>query len=409
MIGFGRKPRICIVGGGFAGLNAAQQLKSSRYDVTVIDLSPHIEWLPNIHEIISGVKKGDELRLNRAILLRRHGHRFVMRKAVEMSSSFVTLDNGDRIAFDICIVATGSVDNAFGVPGADRHVLPMKTVEQCQQIAKRLHRATLGHRTCRVAVVGGGVEGVEAFGEILRTYRQRPQFEFTIVDSAERLLDRCPGNLDGTIRSHTDRYRVGYELGKRVEEVDPEGICFDDGSALESDLIIWSGGSAPNPFLSQSCLTQTPNEWAAVNGAFQSRNRENVFIIGDAAQPDGMALSKQAFHAIDMGKCAAHNVERLLAGKPLKEFTPGHKPQVVTFGDMDTFMLFKDFALSSSVLGVAKEAIYTMGLLQMSPPKSARDVLHSLDLLQKSVRRVYLPTINPFSLIDKLPKAKLLS
>ncbi|HEX4937904.1 MAG TPA: NAD(P)-binding protein, partial [Candidatus Kapabacteria bacterium] len=70
MIGFGRKPRICIVGGGFAGLNAAQQLKSSRYDVTVIDPSPHIEWLPNIHEIISGVKKGDELRLNRAILLR---------------------------------------------------------------------------------------------------------------------------------------------------------------------------------------------------------------------------------------------------------------------------------------------------------------------------------------------------
>ena len=76
MFGKQIKPKIVIVGGGFAGLNAAQQLKSTRYDVTVIDPSPHIEWLPNIHEIISGVKKGDELRLNRNILVRRLGTAF---------------------------------------------------------------------------------------------------------------------------------------------------------------------------------------------------------------------------------------------------------------------------------------------------------------------------------------------
>ena len=370
---------------------------------------PHIEWLPNIHEIISGVKKGDELRLNRAILLRRLGHKFVMRRATEMTSSFVMLDNGDRLAFDVCIVATGSVDTTYGIAGADKHALPMKSVEQCQVIARRLHRASLSHRTCRVTVVGGGIEGVEAFGEILRAYRHRPQFEFNVVDASDRLLSHCPGNLDGSIREHTDRYRVHYDLGKAVEEVDAEGICFADGSALESDITIWSGGVAPNPFLAQAHLTDNVDEWALVNGTFQSRNRENVFIIGDAAKPDGVELSKQAFHAIDMGKCAAHNVERLLAGKMLKDFTPSHKPQVVTFGDMDTYMVFKDFALSSSVLGVAKEAIYTLGLLQMAPPKSAKDLLHSLDLLQKSVRRVYLPAVNPLSLLDKLPKSKLLS
>ena len=409
MFGIGQKPRVVIVGGGFAGLNAAQQLKSSRYDVTVVDPSPHIEWLPNIHEIISGVKKGDELRLNRAILLRRLGHKFVMRRATEMTSSFVMLDNGDRLVFDVCIVATGSVDTTYGIAGADKHTLPMKSVEQCQVIARRLHRASLSHRTCRVTVVGGGIEGVEAFGEILRAYRHRPQFEFNVVDASDRLLSHCPGNLDGSIREHTDRYRVHYDLGKTVEEVDAEGICFADGSALESDITIWSGGVAPNPFLAQAHLTDNADEWAPVNGTFQSRNRENVFIIGDAAKPDGVELSKQAFHAIDMGKCAAHNVERLLAGKTLKDFTPSHKPQVVTFGDMDTYMVFKDFALSSSVLGVAKEAIYTLGLLQMAPPKSAKDLLHSLDLLQKSVRRVYLPAVNPLSLLDKLPKSKLLS
>jgi NADH dehydrogenase FAD-containing subunit len=229
------------------------------------------------------------------------------------------------------------------------------------------------------------------------------------VDSADRLLSHCPGNLDGAIRRHTDRLRVEYGLGKKVEEVDAEGICFTDGSALESDITLWSGGAAPNPFLAQAHLTDAPGRWADVNGTFQSRQRENVFIIGDAAQPQGMELSKQAFHAIDMGKAAAQNVERLLAGKALRDFTPSSKPQVVTFGDLDTFMVFRDFALSSGVLGAAKEAIYTMGLWQLAPPKNAKDLLHSLDLLQKSVRRVYLPTVNPFSLLDKLPKSKVLS
>lgn len=408
MFGVSRKPRVVIVGGGFAGLNAAQQLKASRYDVTVIDPSPHIEWLPNIHEIISGAKKGDELRLNRAILIRRLGHRFVMQRAQGLTSQFVDLADGQRIPFDVCIVATGSVSGIQGIAGADRHVLPTKSVEQCQQIARRLHRASLSHRTCRVTVVGGDIDGVEAFGEVLRAYRYRPQFEFTVVDGAGRLLSHCPGNLDGAIRDHTRGLRVEYDLGKQVEEVDAEGICFTDGSALQSDITIWAGPPAPNPFLAEAQLVEAPGQWAQVDGTFQSRLRENVFIIGDAVQPPKAGVPHQ-FQAVDMGKAAAQNVERLLAGRSLHYFSPSSKPQVVTFGDLDTFMVFRDFALSSGVLGVAKEALFTLGLWQMAPPKNARDLLNSLDRLQKSVRRVYLPTANPFALLNKLPKSRLLS
>ncbi len=409
MFGVRKRPKIVIVGGGFAGLNAAQQLKANRYEVTVIDPSSHIEWLPNIHEILSGAKKGDELRLNRNILVRRLGHRFLQNRAMEMSSSAVLLDNGMQIPFDVCIVATGSVDSTSGIEGADQFAMPMKSVDQCKAIARRLVRASYSHRTTRVAVVGAGIEGVEALGEVMRTYRHRPQFEFKVIDSAEHMLQRCPGSLDGEIRSHTNGYRVEYHLGNKVESVDHEGVCLEGGGAVESDITIWSAGAAPNGFLQRSYLTDSPSEWAQVNNCFQSEARENVFIIGDAANPDGQNLSKQAFHAIDMGKCAARNTERLLQGKALRPYKPSAKPQVVTFGDMDTFMLFKDFAVSSAVLGVAKEAVYTMGLLQMAPPKSAKDVIHTLDILQKSARRVYLPTVNPFSLMNKLQKSKVLS
>ena len=82
---------------------------------------------------------------------------------------------------------------------------------------------------------------------------------------------------------------------------------------------------------------------------------------------------------------------------------------MVTFGDLDTFMLFKDFAVSSSVLGVAKEAIYTLGVLQLAPPKSGKDLINALDRLQRSARKVYLPAFNPLSLLSKFPKSQFLS
>ncbi len=71
------RPRVVIVGANFAGLTAAMHLDSDRYDVTVVDRSPWFEWLPNVHELLSGVKKPADLRLPRRRLLARAGHRFI--------------------------------------------------------------------------------------------------------------------------------------------------------------------------------------------------------------------------------------------------------------------------------------------------------------------------------------------
>ncbi len=70
------RPRVAIVGANFGGMAAAQQL-DDEFDVTVIDRSTWFEWLPNIHELLSGTKRPQDLRLPRARLLKRARHRFV--------------------------------------------------------------------------------------------------------------------------------------------------------------------------------------------------------------------------------------------------------------------------------------------------------------------------------------------
>lgn len=401
------KPRVCIVGAGFAGLNAAQQLKAAHYEVVIIDPQPYLEWLPNVHEIISGVKSGEELRLDRRRIIERLGHRFEQARAVELNAAAVTLDSGKIIPFDACVVSIGGVQNDFGISGAADHAIGMKSVEDCQHIAKKLRMGSLGHKTTRVTVVGAGIEGVEALGEALRAYRYKPQFEFYVVDSKKKLLAGCAGNLDSQVKHHVRDFSVDFALGQRVAEVHKEGVQLASGKVIHSDVTIWSGGVAPNPLLYNSRLAETPDQWGHVNSAFQSRHYENVFIIGDAAQAP-KPIAKQAFHAIDMGKLAGQNVISYLNGSRLRRYEPSAKPQVVTFGDMDTFMVFRGFSVSSSVLGAAKEAIYTLGLLQLSPPDNPKDFLRSVDLLQKSLRKVYLPTMNPLNVAAKLPKLKFL-
>ncbi|MCG8317615.1 MAG: FAD-dependent oxidoreductase [Pseudomonadales bacterium] len=401
------RPKVCIVGGGFAGLNAAQQLRGADYDVTVIDPEPFLEWLPNVHEIISGRKRGEELQLDRRRIVERLGHRFELSRVLDINAAAISLENGKILSFDACIVSTGGVRNDLGVAGAAENAISMKSVKDCQLIAKKLRMGSLGHRTTRVTVVGGGIEGVEALGEALRAYRFKPQFEFNLVDINKRVLAGCAGNLDSQVKKHVGGFDVEFSLGQRVAEVDKDTVWLSNGKRIHSDVTIWSAGLAPNPLLFNSHLAENRLQWGHVNNAFQSRHYENVFVVGDAAQTP-QPIAKQAFHAIDMGKLAGENVVRYLKGERLKRYEPSAKPQVVTFGDLDTFMVFNGFSVSSSVLGAAKEAIYTLGLLQLSPPDNPKDFIRSVDLLQKSIRKVYLPTINPLSMVSKLSKMKLL-
>jgi NADH dehydrogenase len=256
-----RRPRVVIVGANFAGIAAAQHL-DGRYAVAVIDRSPWFEWLPNIHELLSGVKRPADLRLPRARLVTRAGHRFVRAEVVRIDSAAgaVITSTRRRFPFDACIVAVGGVlrrhRGARGDPAS-------------------LWRPQGDHRE-----PGGG--GVAADAELSRNHRPR-----------------CATTLR--------EVRGPFPTGSRVTKVTPTRVHVTGGKPLRSDLTIWTGGVKAPPLLRKSGLADRDGQWAPVTQALRSKRHSNVFIIGDAAglpQP----LGKQAYYALQMGMCAAGNV-----------------------------------------------------------------------------------------------------
>jgi NADH dehydrogenase FAD-containing subunit len=371
------RPRIVVVGAGFAGLSAAQRL-DGEFDVTVIDRSAWFEWRPNLHELISRVKRPSDLRLPLARLVSRAGHRFVRGTVTDIDAEGgrVVVSGRRAIDFDACIVAVGGTNDTFGVPGAARYAMPFKSVDDCAAIGRRLAQLARRRGRSSVVIVGGGLEGVEALGEILRKYRRLGKLRVSVVEAGARLLPGTPPTLDARVRRHCEGQDVRFLLGAPVTSVTRARVHLRSGEALPSDLTIWTGGATSPPLLIESGLAADEQRWAPVNGALRSTRFRNAFVAGDAAQLPH-PLGKQAYYAMQMGVAAAENAARVLAGRAPRNFRPSRKPVLIAFGDLDTFLLSGRTVVASPALAAVKEAVFQVTMAQLDPPLGA-DSLRSL-------------------------------
>jgi NADH dehydrogenase len=356
--------RVLIAGGGFAGLSAALALDPEDHDVTLFDPTGWFEWLPNIHELLSGVKTPELLRLPLDRILRRAGHRFVREAVVgiEPGPRRVETARAGGVEYDALVLALGGVDSARGVEGVAPNAFPFKSVAACHRIGRRLARLGSRRKPAHVVIVGGGLEGVEALGEILRRHRG-DRMRLSVVDAEKQLLSDAPPALDAHVRSLCEPYGVAFHLGTKVEAIERDRVILEGGATLPSDLTIWTGGTAPPPLLAEAGLA-APGEWAPVDGSLESERQPGIFVAGDAAELP-TPIDKQAYHALDMGTLAARNVARRLGGRSLDAFEPSPKPKLISFGDVDCMLATKRVALAGPALGALKEAVYEIGMAQL--------------------------------------------
>jgi len=393
---------VVIVGANFAGLSAALALPAAG-DVVVVDPWPWFEWLPNIHELVSGVKRPSDLRLPRREIVARAGHRFVRARvvAIDLRSRTLRLDDGQRLAFEHCLLAVGGINNDYGVPGAARNGMPFKSVADCAAIGSRLRRLASGAGRFAVVVVGGGFEGIEALGEVLRAYRHHPRIEIHLVERADRLMPEGPRAVDAIVRRRVDGLPVRIHCAQRVTRVTPRGVALASGRTLASDLTIWTGGAKAPALLEGGGLARSAAGWIQVRGDLSCHAAAGVFATGDVADLP-RPIAKQAYHAIDMGRHAAQNILRRVRGEKTLAFAPAPKPALVAFGDLDTFLITPSRVISSPALAAAKEAVFQITI-------AGFDRLGSLAGLQRASARgrqalgeLVLPTLHSLDAVTRV-------
>ena len=361
-----KKSRVIIIGANFAGLTAASKL-SQCHEVIVIDIKQDFQWTPNIHEILSDVKKQTSLSLNLETIITRLGHRFINQTVISINGELqsVTLDDQQTLNYDVLLIASGHTRSNYDIRGANQHAYGFRTADDVVKIHNNIEALLDNNKyPVNINIVGGGFTGVEVLGELLRKYATNKKLQFNVIDRAERLVQALPEKLSDDILRQCKDYQVSFHFNKKITEVKQSSIHFDDKKSIETDLTIWSAGTKLPEYL-VGINTQEISNGLAVNSYLQTKEFSSIFVAGDSATLPN-ALPKQASIALDMGLHAAININRFCTKRTLKPLKARTKPILLSLGDINTYFIQGQLVLASPVLATAKEAVYQFYMARLS-------------------------------------------
>jgi NADH:ubiquinone reductase (H+-translocating) len=295
------RPKVVIVGAGFAGLSALLSLKDADVDITLLSQNPFFEYLPSLHLLLSDPNLKESLVLD----LETHYKGFFRQGVVtKVSSSHVHTEN-QKFPYDYLVLAAGSNTNDFHNRSFQRYALPVKTVAQALQAAERLQTAK------SVAVIGAGYTGVE----IASIIAEDTSKTIHVIDADEHVLSTTNPRAQKVAERYLQKHHVIFRLGQRVKECKKDSVVLEDGELIRCDVCLLASGIVPN---------------VLVRGALQSdlsvKGKKNVFRVGDASDSGLLATGH---NAMLQGRHAAKNIKRLVAGQSTKPFS---EPKVTLLG-----------------------------------------------------------------------------
>ncbi len=343
-------PRVAIVGAGFGGLWAARSLVRSPVEVLLIDRHNYHCFLPLLYQVAAAELEPEEIAYPvRTILWKLPNARFVLAdvKGVDLARRVLETD-GPAIPYDFLMLATGSVSHFFGIPGADEHAFPLKTLEQGVALRTRILRCferaafeidpERRRRMLTFAIVGGGPTGVEfagalaelIYGPFVRDYSMLDFREIRIVllEAMDGLLPGLPERLRGYALARLWRMGVEVRLQATVSQITGEAVRLKDGTVIPTETVVWTAGVRGDALAQAWGLPTARAGRVAILPTLQVPDHPEVYVIGDLAhiEDDGRPLPMIAPVAIQQGIAAARNIAQQILGQdplPFRYRDPG--------------------------------------------------------------------------------------
>jgi len=329
---------VVLIGGGHAHVEvlrcaAMKPAPDVRLTVIARELdTPYSGMLPGL---VAGHYRFEDAHIDLRPLCRAAGARLYHDAAIglDLAAQRVICAGRPPVAFDRVALDIGSSPATLGIPGADRHVLPVKPVPAFLARWAMIRDSAI--RPDSIVVVGAGAGGVELClsmqAALMRDGGAQPRF--TLVSADSEILPTHPSAVRRTFRRTLAQRGVEVVLGAPVLEVTADAVTLEGGRSLPSDLTVWVTQAAPASWLADTGLALDGKGFVRVNESLQSVSHANVFATGDVAAFEASPLPKAGVFAVREGPFLAHN---LLApdDQPLRRYVPQRRfLSLITTGD----------------------------------------------------------------------------
>ena len=331
------RKRVVVIGGGFAGINAALELAKLPLDISLIDRKNHHTFQPLLYQVALAVLSPAEIAQPIRSLLRDHQNvEVLMDEATgfNVSEQRIFLKTGAEIEYDYLVVATGSTHSYFGREDWAPLAPGLKTVEDATEIRRRVLLAfelaerqmqeTGCHPPLKFIVIGGGPTGVELAGAISDIARLYMAKDFRHIDPASaqvhifegspNILAAYPPDLQQKALEQLNALGVQVSTSARVTDVQPGYIMVGD-ERIEAAVTLWAAGVQASPLGKLLGFPVDRRGCVFVDQFLNPPGHPEIFICGDLAhvEEDGRVLPGVAQPAMQMGVYAAKRIGRLTA------------------------------------------------------------------------------------------------
>ncbi|KDP20905.1 hypothetical protein JCGZ_21376 [Jatropha curcas] len=314
----GEKPRVVVLGTGWAACRFMKGLDTKIYDVVCISPRNHMVFTPLLASTCVGTLEFRSVaepvsRIQSALATSPNSY-FYLASCIGVDTDkhevfCETVSNGGlpqepyrfKVAYDKLVIAAGAEPLTFGIKGVKEHAFFLREVNHAQEIRKKLLLNLMlsenpgiseeeKSRLLHCVVIGGGPTGVEFSGElsdfIMRDVQERfahvkDHIKVTLIEANEIL-----SSFDVGLRQYATNHltKCGVCLTKGVvKEVHSRKLVLSDGTEVPYGLLVWSTGVGPSEFVKSLNLPKSPGGRIGIDQWLRVPAVEDVFALGDCA------------------------------------------------------------------------------------------------------------------------------
>jgi NADH dehydrogenase len=354
----GGRPRVLVLGGGFAGIGAAQKLSKSDVDVVLVDKHDYHTFQPLLYQVATGLLERPAVGHPIRDLFHKQDNVRIRQDevtAIDLDAREVSFSEVEPLSYDYLVLALGAEVNFFGVEGAAEHAFPLYTLADAVRLKDHvLERWESADRkpsliedgALNVVVVGGGPTGVETAGAMAELYSgvfrkdypdvSSQQATITLIEASPEIFAMFKENLRAYTVEALEKRGVEVMTGEVVESIAPERVTLKSGTVLPAHTLVWGAGLQGNELIRSLGLDLERGNRIGVDEELQIAKHPEVYAVGDIAAitdtKTQQVLPQLGSVALQSGEHAGDTIARLVAGKETKPFKYRDKGTMAAIG-----------------------------------------------------------------------------